>query len=180
MACEPHVSRATTAGGSIAWLQKFSDGTAAGRVLHTPASFMPLLSDSWQAPKIPRSMTGTQRTSDVSGSVLDDWTFSFFAQPHMSESMVRDHHREPDGTHVTTLFDPHDESYARVSDRASGPGATVIVSGRRDLWEPIEKAREHWLGLHRPRREWFTISATPDSQTVSYTAPDGHAWHWDL
>ncbi|RDG35059.1 methyltransferase domain-containing protein [Streptomyces corynorhini] len=169
------------AGGSLARLQKLPDGTAVGRILHTPAAFMPLLSGSREAPKIPESVTGgEQRTSKVSGSVLDDWTFSFFAQLHMSASTVREYHREPDGAHVTTLFDPVDDSYARIADRTPEPGATVVTSGRRDLWEPLEEAYEQWLTLHRPRREWFTVNATPDRQTVSYAAPDGRAWDWDL
>ncbi|MFF5563896.1 methyltransferase domain-containing protein [Streptomyces sp. NPDC012623] len=169
------------AGGALARLQKLPDGTAVGRILHTPAAFMPLLSGSRRTPKIPESVAGgRQRASKVSGSVLDDWTFSFFAQLHMPAGTVRDYHRGPDGAHVTTLYDPMDDSYARIADRASEAGATVVTSGGRDLWKPLEEAHERWLTLHRPRREWFTVNATPDKQTVSYAAPDGRTWDWDL
>ncbi|MFE4928584.1 methyltransferase domain-containing protein [Streptomyces sp. NPDC056647] len=168
------------AGGMIARLQKLRDGTVAGRIMHTPAAFMPLLNAPEETAKIPGPMDGTHRDSDLSGSVLDDWTFSFFGELHMSAATVRDYHREPDGAHVTTLFDMLDGSYARVADRGSEPGVTVLTSGPRDLWAPIEKAHERWLRLHKPRREWFTIKATPDKQTVSYAMPDGQEAHWDL
>ncbi|MEV7084672.1 methyltransferase domain-containing protein [Streptomyces sp. NPDC093085] len=178
------------AGGAIAWLQKRADGTAVGRFLHTPAAFMPLLTGPQSAPtppeipetpEVPEAEVGSvRRVSELSGSVLDDWTFSFFAYLHLSASTVRSFRQGPDGTHVTVLFDPLDNSYARVTDHPSGPGATVLTSGCRDLWEPIEKAHAHWLGLHRPRREWFTLHAAPDRQTVAYTAPDGREWRWDL
>lgn len=169
------------AGGMIARLQTLPDGTAAGRIMHTPAAFMPLLSGPEETAKIPERMDGAHRDSNLSGSVLDDWTFSFFAELHMSATTVRDYHRGPDGGHVTVLFDPQDGSYARVADRGPEPGApTVLTRGPRDLWAPIEKAYEHWLSLHRPRREWFTIKATPHKQTVSYVMPDGQGVHWDL
>lgn len=169
------------AGGVIARLQKLPDGTAAGRIMHTPAAFMPLVSGPEETTKIPQRMEGAHRDSNLSGSVLDDWTFSFFAELHMSVTTVRDYHRGPEGGHVTVLFDPLDGSYARVADRGSDPGATAVLTrGPRDLWAPIEKAHEHWLSLHRPRREWFTMKAAPHKQTVSYVMPDGRETHWDL
>jgi protein-L-isoaspartate(D-aspartate) O-methyltransferase len=168
------------AGGMLAWLQKLPDGTAAGRIMHTPAAFMPLLSGPQGAAKIPESVDGEHRDSELSGSVLDDWTFSFFAQFHMTATTVRNYQREASGAHVTTLFDPLDGSYARIADRESDPGATVVTSGPRDLWALIEKARDYWLSLNRPRREWFIIKATPDKQTISYMIPNGQVVRWEL
>ncbi|WP_328914343.1 MULTISPECIES: hypothetical protein [unclassified Streptomyces] len=84
---------------------------------------------------------------------------------------------------MTTLFDPADGSYARIADNRPGSGAegaTVVAAGPRDLWEPIETARSQWLSLNKPRREWFTISVTPERQTVGYVTPDGRVLRWDL
>ncbi|MFE1960823.1 methyltransferase domain-containing protein [Streptomyces sp. NPDC059479] len=175
--------KGTLAGGMIARLQKLPDGTAAGRLMHTPAAFMPLLSGPEMDSKIPEPADGTHRDSVLSGSVLDDWTFSFFAQMHMTVTTVRAYRSETDGRHVTTLYDPVDGSLTRVTDREPGHGAgtaTVFGSGPRDLWTPVEEAYQHWLDLHRPRREWFTITATPEQQTVSYVTPDGRVLRWGL
>lgn len=56
----------------------------------------------------------------------------------------------------------------------------VTSTGPRDLWQPIEAAHQLWQQLNRPRREWFTIEATPTEQTVKYTAPDGQVHRWTL
>lgn len=44
----------------------------------------------------------------------------------------------------------------------------------------IETAHQRWRQLNRPRREWFTIEATPTEQTVTYAAPDGQVHRWTL
>ncbi|GAA4689462.1 methyltransferase domain-containing protein [Streptomyces chumphonensis] len=172
--------KGTLAGGMLARLKKLPDGTAAGHILHTPAAFMPLLSGAQSPPGIPEPTGGERRESILSGSVLDDWTFSFFAQLHMGPSTVREFSREQDGTHVTTLFDGRDRSLARVTDTPDGPGAQVQVSGPRDLWAPVERAHATWLALNRPRREWFTITAGPQGQTVAYIDPSSTVHHWTL
>lgn len=79
------------AGGMVARLQKISDGTADGRIMHTPAAFMPLRSGRWEASEIPVNRERASRVSELSGSVLDDWTFSFFAQLHMTATTVREY-----------------------------------------------------------------------------------------
>ncbi|MBB1245613.1 methyltransferase domain-containing protein [Streptomyces durbertensis] len=168
------------AGGMLARLKKRPDGTAAGHILHTPAAFMPLHSGQQQRRPVPEPTGGTSRPSELSGSVLDDWTFSFFAELHLTPTTLREYHREADGSHVTTLFDPREGSCTRVTDQPEAPTARVQASGPRDLWAPIEKAHDHWLSLNRPRREWFTITATPDMQTVTYTDPTGSLHHWAL
>jgi protein-L-isoaspartate O-methyltransferase len=173
--------KGTLAGGMLARLKKLPDGTAAGHILHTPAAFMPLLSGGQGKAKLPELASGPQRDSPLSGRVLDDWTFSFFAQLHMGTSIIRDYQSEDDGSHVTTLFDPLDDSCARVDDHGKrSSGATVMTSGSRDLWALVERAHEHWLALNRPRREWFTIRASTKKQTVAYTAPSGQTSQWDM
>ncbi|WP_161501088.1 hypothetical protein [Embleya scabrispora] len=85
--------KGTLAGGSIAWLKKLPDGTASGRLMHTPAAFMPLLSDAAAPDAAPddgpagRTVGRVEthhRTSVLTPGVLDDWTFSFFAQLHLA------------------------------------------------------------------------------------------------
>ncbi|UGY91042.1 methyltransferase domain-containing protein [Streptomyces gobiensis] len=166
------------AGGMLARLKKLPDGTAAGRILHTPAAFMPLLSEPQEFVKVPASLDGARRESELSGSVLDDWTFSFFAQLHMSANMIRAYQRK-DGMHVTELFDPTDSSYTRVADSPEG-WPSVTTAGPRDLWAPIESAYDQWETLNRPRREWFTIEATTAQQVLTYTEPDGRVHRWQL
>ncbi|WP_257573933.1 methyltransferase domain-containing protein [Streptomyces sp. JJ66] len=166
------------AGGMLARLKKREDGTAAGHILHTPAAFMPLLSGNQEQHQEPEATGGTTRDSRISGKVLDDWTFSFFAELHLDPGTVRTYHRDADGTHVTTMFTPLDGSCARVTEQPEGAGARVRVSGPRDLWALVERAHEHWLSLNRPRREWFTITASPEGQTVAYTDPSGEVNRW--
>lgn len=171
--------KGTLAGGMIARLTKLPDGTAAGHVLHTPAAFMPLLSGPPQVTEIPGAEQRPGRDSELSGGVLDNWTFSFFAQLHMSASTDRTC-QSREGSHTTTLFDAADGSLARITDRRPGPGATVVSSGPRDLWAEIERAHREWLRLNRPRREWFTIKATPGNQVLGFGAPDGQIHQWRL
>ncbi|MFI6986733.1 methyltransferase domain-containing protein [Embleya sp. NPDC050154] len=177
--------KGTLAGGSIAWLKKLPDGTAAGRLMHTPAAFMPLLPDTdhdvdegaprpahWE----PGHAGDQTRTSLLTPRVLDDWTFSFFAQLHLDPHTTRTFTRT-DGRHITTLRTP-DGGVTTVTETHSG--AEVARSGGRDLWTPIERAHRLWLELNRPRREWFTLDAGPTGQHVRLAAPDGHAYTWTL
>ncbi|WP_435244522.1 methyltransferase domain-containing protein [Streptomyces sioyaensis] len=169
--------KGTLAGGMIARLTKLPDGTAVGRILHTPAAFMPLKSGTEAGVRGPQIPGRPFRDAELSGRVLDDWTFSFFAQLHMPRSLVRTYGRNADGLHVTTLYDPADGSATRIED---GPGAAALVTstGPRDLWAPMEEAHQLWQRLNRPRREWFGIEVTPDEQTVTYAAPDGQVHRW--
>ncbi|WP_207957615.1 hypothetical protein [Streptomyces sp. YIM 98790] len=96
----------------------------------------------------------------------------------MSASTVRTHENGAAGTHTTVLFDPADSSVVRVRDRRPGPGAEVAVAGPRDLWAGIERAHRLWLDLSRPRREWFTIRATPETQVVSFRTPGAQQYTW--
>ncbi|MHC0429948.1 methyltransferase domain-containing protein [Streptomyces sp. O3] len=172
------------AGGVLARLTKLPDGAAVGRILHTPAAFMPLKSGP-EAPTpeastgVPPVPDGPRRASELSGRELDDWTFSFFAQLHMPPDVIRTYGQRADGRHITTLYGPADGSAARVEDMPDGP-PQVTSTGPRDLWRPVEAAHRNWRRLNRPRREWFTVEATPAGQTVTYTAPDGRAHRWPL
>ncbi|MFF0625531.1 protein-L-isoaspartate(D-aspartate) O-methyltransferase [Streptomyces sp. NPDC004296] len=167
------------AGGMVARLTKLPDGTAAGHILHTPAAFMPLKSAPDRPVPPPPSPDGPCADAGVSARVLDDWTFSFFAELHLPPGLVRTYGTNDEGLHVTTLHDPADGSVTRVDDRPEGP-PRVTRRGPRDLWEPVERAHRLWERLNRPRREWFAIEATPAEQNVRYTAPDGHVHRWRL
>jgi protein-L-isoaspartate O-methyltransferase len=171
--------KGTLAGGMIARLVKLPDGTAAGHILHTPAAFMPLRTGAETPVQIPAIPDGPSRDTELPARALDDWTFSFFAQLHMPAGLVRAYRRDRHGLHVTTLFDPADNSATRITDTPDGPPA-VTTTGPRDLWRRMEAAHRLWQRLNRPRREWFTIEATLTEQTVSYTAPDGEAHRWKL
>lgn len=175
--------KGTLAGGSIAWLKKLPDGTAAGRLMHTPAAFMPLLPDTDVTegrPRPARPVAGhaadETRTSALTPRVLDDWTFSFFAQFHLEPHTTRTF-THTDGRHITVLRTP-DGHATTVTETERG--AEVAWSGGRDLWAPIERARRLWLDLNRPRREWFTIEVAPAGQHIRLAAPDGHAYAWTL
>lgn len=172
------------AGGMVARLTKLPDGAAVGHILHTPAAFMSLRSGGEtlaretpaRGPVVP---DGPREDAELSARVLDDWTFSFFAQLHMPAGLVRTYGKNAHGLHVTTLYDPADSSVTRVDDMPDGP-PKVTVDGPRDLWKPIEAAHRLWRELNRPRREWFTIEVTRAEQTVSYSAPDGRVHRWTL
>ncbi|PJE94000.1 protein-L-isoaspartate(D-aspartate) O-methyltransferase [Streptomyces carminius] len=176
--------KGTLAGGVLARLTKLPDGTAAGHLLHTPAAFMPLLPPGagarGAADDPGTAADGRHRDSPLSGRVLDDWTFSFFAQLHLGPDTERAYRHTGGGAHTTVLYDPGDGSRTRVTDHGGRPGAAVTVFGPRDLWAPVERAYERWRALHRPRREWFTVRVGPHGQTLAYTAPGGRTHHWDL
>ncbi|GLW16339.1 MULTISPECIES: methyltransferase domain-containing protein [Streptomyces] len=169
----------TLAGGMIARLTKLPDGTAVGRVLHTPAAFMPLKSGDEGGAQVPEIRDRPSRDAELSGQVLDDWTFSFFAQLHMPHGLIRTYGRSDGGLHVTTLYDPADDSATRVEDMPEGT-SLVTCAGPRDLWAPMEAAHRLWRRLNRPRREWFNIDVTPAEQTVTYTPPNGQIHRWTL
>jgi protein-L-isoaspartate O-methyltransferase len=171
--------KGTLAGGMLARLTKLPDGTAVGHLLHTPAAFMPLKSGPEASARVPPIPDGPCGDAELSGRVLDDWTFSFFAQLHMSPDLIRTYAQNDDGLHVTKLYDPADNSASRIADMPGGP-PLVTSTGPRDLWAPIEAAHKQWRELGRPRREWFTIEATPTEQTVTYAAPDGQVHRWAL
>ncbi|WP_328731624.1 protein-L-isoaspartate(D-aspartate) O-methyltransferase [Streptomyces caniferus] len=171
--------KGTLAGGMIARLTKLPDGTAVGRILHTPAAFMPLKSGSEDEAQAPEIRDRPCRDAELSGQALDDWTFSFFAQLHMPQGLIRTYGRSDDGLHVTTLYDPADGSATRVEDMPEGM-SLATSTGPRDLWAPMEAAHQLWRRLNRPRREWFTIEATTAEQTVTYTAPNGQIHRWTL
>lgn len=171
--------KGTLAGGMLARLTKLPDGTAAGHILHSPAAFMPLRSGAEVPAYVGDIRDGQRSDTELSGRVLDDWTFSFYAQLHMSPGLIRTYEQTDDGLHVTTLHDPADGSTTRIKDVPGAP-STVISHGPRDLWAPIEAAHKQWLHLNRPRREWFTIEVTPTEQTMTYAAPDGNVYRWPL
>ncbi|MFK0297382.1 FAD-binding oxidoreductase [Streptomyces sp. NPDC090442] len=154
-------------------------GTAAGHVLHTPAAFMPLRSGTEAVPQVPDIPDGPCSDTELSGRVLDDWTFSFFAQLHMPAHLVRTYATSVESLHTTTLHDPADGSTTIVKDMpARSP--LVFSEGPRDLWQPIEAAHDLWQELNRPRHERFTPHATPTEQTVTYTTPGGRTHRWSL
>ncbi|AIA03863.1 protein-L-isoaspartate(D-aspartate) O-methyltransferase [Streptomyces noursei] len=167
------------AGGMVARLTKLPDGTAAGHVLHTPAAFMPLRSGPEQPAPAALVPDGPRTDAEVSSRVLDDWTFSFFAELHLPPGLVRTYGTNDEGLHVTTLYDPADGSAARIDDVPEGP-PQVTSTGPRDLWGPVESAHRLWRELQRPRREWFLIEVTPTEQSLRYTAPDGRVHRWPL
>jgi len=180
--------KGTLAGGMVARLTKLPDGTATGHILHTPAAFMPLGSGPEgsaqvpvvpEAPVVPVVPVGPSRDAEVSARLLDDWTFSFFAQLHMPPDLVRTYGQNDADLHVTTLYDPADGSATRIDDTPGG-SPTVTTTGPRDLWQPVEAAHQLWQRLNRPCREWFTIEATPAEQAVRYAAPNGKVHRWTL
>ncbi|WP_439678292.1 methyltransferase domain-containing protein [Embleya sp. MST-111070] len=175
--------KGTLAGGSIAWLKKLPDDTASGRLMHTPAAFMPLLPDTDHAdghppPAHPEAghAADRTRTSTLTPRILDDWTFSFFAQLHLEPHITRTF-AHAEGLHVTTLR-ALDGCAATITE--TDDGAKVTRTGPRDLWAPIEHAHQLWQDLNRPRREWFTLDAGPAGQHVRLAAPDGRMYTWAL
>ncbi|MGW9214648.1 hypothetical protein ACWGR4_47880 [Embleya sp. NPDC055664] len=116
------------------------------------------------------------RISALTPRILDDWTFSFFAQLHLEPDTthVLTH---AEGRHITTLRTP--DGRATTVTETDG-GAEVVWSGRGDPWAPIERAHRLWLELNRPRREWFTLEVRSSGQHVRLAAPDGRAYTWTL
>ncbi|MFE6049661.1 methyltransferase domain-containing protein [Kitasatospora sp. NPDC056446] len=150
--------------GAIARLTKLPNGRAAGRFLARPAGFMPLRSGGEAGTETPAPTRS--RTTATGPRVLDDPGFSFWADLHLAPTVTR---------HGHTLHDVADGSVAR----SEGP-ATVALGGPRDLWHTVEAARQSWLAHHRPRREWLTVEAGPEAQSVRYTAPAGTTVRWVL
>ncbi|MFI1584493.1 methyltransferase domain-containing protein [Embleya sp. NPDC020630] len=131
--------KGTLAGGSIAWLKKLPDGTAAGRLMHTPAAFMPLLPDTdvdEGDPQPAHSEAGhaahETRTSPLTPRILDDWTFSFFAQLHLDPHTTRTF-THTDGRHTTALRTPTATRppSPRPRSEPTSPGPASGTCGRR-------------------------------------------------
>lgn len=173
--CLPGALLAAPVAGALAVLQVTADGTAAGRLLPSPAESVGSLSGSPspQDPPVPTPPAGTGsdgwpamvRRTEVPGGVLGDPAFAFFAQLHLGGAALT--------AHPPTVV-ARDGSRARVTDR------TVTVTGQRDLWAVVERAHTRWLALHRPRREWFEIHVTGRRQWIGYRTPDGTEHTWDL
>ncbi|MBH1935851.1 methyltransferase domain-containing protein [Streptomyces sp. AV19] len=162
------------AGGMIARLKKTGPGSASGYILHSPASFMPLRGERELVSRPPR-VEGRERVTAVPGAVIDDWSFSFFAQLHLPPAVVRDY----DDRECVRLYDPGDGSQARVIAEHGG-GHHVVVTGPEDLWEPVERAYAEWTARDRPRREWFIVHITPKRQWLSLRTADGDELTWTL
>lgn len=145
--------------GMLALLEVKSEEAARGRFLHTPVAFMLLrTSNTGRHADLPCE-AAAGRSTQLSPAVLDDWTFTFFAQLFLPKvQRVDDPHG---GTEITTTsLVGADGSWAVATGHDDG-GHIVDQGGPRRLWDLLEQAHATWLSLHKPRREWFTLTVTP-------------------
>ena len=146
--------------GRIARLEVQKDKTAKGHFRHADTGgFMPTKTNADH----PNTYFGlpnrdlrdaNRRVTDIDVNVLNDSNFRFALWAHDPQLTISP---GPEPTIST-----RDGSWATTT----GPGE-VDVAGPVDLWAVVEKAHARWCTWGRPRVEDFTITVTPDGQTIT-------------
>ena len=163
-------------GGALACLT-VRNGRAEGRFLPDYGGFMPIRAIRPPAPvalfRAATSQHGTERETPISGQVLDNPAFAFFAALHIpAQSLGYSPHDGPD---EFWLFGA-DRSWARQTTSNNGT-LTVTQHGPRMLWDNLEQARHQWLSLGSPQRHDIGLTIQPDgTHTLWHTSQPGTTW----
>jgi methyltransferase of ATP-grasp peptide maturase system len=160
----------TTIGGwldssELARLTVHDDGTASGRLLSGEVSFM--LARPHMPPPLgllPDMNEGKEREAVIGSDVLTDWTTRFVVQlaaPGAQRlTMERDGHQED------VLIDVESGSWAAIYEDA---GRWIVrQDGPEALWDGVEEQLGRWHAAGTPALEEFTVSVTPEGQTISW------------
>jgi len=120
---------------------------------------------------------GTERITCTGADLLDDWTGRFLAQlaaPAACRATLVD----DDGRPAHVIVDMDTRAYAWLQQR--GPDEwSVIEGGPSTLWRTVEETVEAWRQAGEPGQQAFTLSITPDVQTVQLDH-GGHHLTWTL
>ncbi|MFF5984441.1 ATP-grasp peptide maturase system methyltransferase [Streptomyces olindensis] len=149
----------------LARLTVHEDGTASGPLLGGGVSFM--LARPHLAPPLgllPDLEDGKERETTVEAEVLNNWTSRFVVQL-----------AAPDAQRVTMQRDGHTEDV--LVDVETGSWAAVWWGGDRwlvrqagpdALWDRVEEQFSRWCAAGAPSLEEFTVTVTPEGQTIRW------------
>ncbi|MEU1203527.1 ATP-grasp peptide maturase system methyltransferase [Streptomyces sp. NPDC005813] len=147
----------------LARLTVHGDGTASGPLLGGQVSFM--LARPHTPPALgllPDLNEGTERETLTGGEILADWTTRFVVQlaaPHAQRLTI-----ERDGHTEDVLIDIASGSWATVH---KNDGRWIVrQSGPEALWDTVEEQLGRWHAAGTPPLEKFTVTVTPDGQTI--------------
>ncbi|MGW7128863.1 ATP-grasp peptide maturase system methyltransferase [Streptomyces bobili] len=160
----------TTIGGwlgssELARLTAHEDGTASGPLWGGGVSFMlarpqlpPLLG------LLPDVSAGREREAVVGVDVLGNWTTRFIVQaalPHAQRLTLQQGGRTED-----VLIDVASGSWAALYEE---DGRSIVRQDGPDaLWDAVEEQLGRWHAAGTPALEEFTVSITPQGQSISW------------
>ncbi|MFE9882850.1 ATP-grasp peptide maturase system methyltransferase [Streptomyces sp. NPDC005784] len=160
----------TTLGGwlgasELARLTVHDDGTASGPLLGGQVSFM--LARPHTPPPLgllPDLSRGKEREAVIGPDVLSDWATRFVVQSAAPQAQRLTMNRE--GSAEEVLIDVASGSWAALYDDS---GRWVVrQDGPENLWDSIEEHLGRWHAAGTPALEEFTITVTPDRQSLHW------------
>lgn len=149
----------------LARLTVHDDGTASGPLLGGGVSFM--LARPHVAPPLgllPDLSGGKEREAVIGADALGDWTSRFVAQSAVPGAQRLTLHQ--DGRAEDVLVDVETGSWAAV--HAEGGRWLVRQDGPDALWDAVEEQFSRWHAAGSPALEEFTVTVTPDGQTIRW------------
>jgi methyltransferase of ATP-grasp peptide maturase system len=165
-------------GGVLVLLTAYGDH-AKGRFLPQYAGFMPVRSCRVPAAisllPAARGVSGEQRETHITGEVLDDPSFAFFAALRVPGQRLE---YEPEDQPGQFWLLGADGSWARQSTDRNGSPA-VCQHGPRRLWDALERVHADWTSLGSPPRQDFGLTVTAAGAHTVWSASDPAAT-WPL
>ncbi|MGW5875068.1 methyltransferase domain-containing protein [Nocardiopsis terrae] len=147
--------------GRIARLEVGGDGNARGHFRHTDTGgFMsartnPNHPDAYFGLPARDLRDANRRTTDIDVRTLDDPDFRFALWAHHPQ--------------LTISPGPGPTISTREGSWATAPHlGEVDVAGPVDLWAVVEQVHAWWCAAGRPRVEDFSITVTPEGQTITF------------
>jgi hypothetical protein len=107
---------------------------------------------------------GEERETDTGAGVLSNWTSRFVVQlavPGVQRLTIQRNGRSED-----VLIDVETGSWAAVYQ--DGGRWLVRQDGPEALWDHVEEQFGRWCAAGAPMAEEFTVTVTPEDQTISW------------
>jgi protein-L-isoaspartate(D-aspartate) O-methyltransferase len=164
-------------GGGALVLLTVTGNSALGKFLPCYGGFMPIREIRPQAPlplmRAARKDDSAERETTVSGDILDDPSFAFFAALLIPAQRLG---YAPQGQPAQSWLLGTDGSWAAQTQAPTG-ALTVRQHGPRLLWDELEQARADWASLGSPPRHEFALSVTAaGTHELRHDPTPGRAW----
>lgn len=151
-------------GGGALVLLSVEEDRAEGRFLPDYGGFMPVRScrvpPALSLMRAARGTDGELTEASITGQVLDDPGFAFFAALLVPAQRLE---FEPEGESAEFWLLGADGSWAKQMVNAHGT-SIVAQRGPQRLWDMLTKAHRDWLALGSPPRQEFGLTVRPDGQ----------------
>lgn len=165
-------------GTGLARLTVMEDGAAEGRIIGR-SSFMPTRSQA----VVPvagdlsarAAYADTERRTPIAPRLLEEWTPAFLAQLAAPDVQLVQAVSDDSGQTVHYLFDPGRESFAELTDDATG--WTVRQGGPVALWDAVEDALTAWQDAGRPDIGAVRLRVTAEAH--AYRIGEVPALRWE-